>query len=282
MLTAIPVNIGLSPTGPQGPRCTRPLLVNGVFVANNQPLSNVSSYDLAMEDEQGAINNIQTMFFDTSFSPSAFIVFFQETGQRFVLPAKSQGYIPIACGSNLKFQTCLLTPGGNASGYAMTLQFFNVPIQPCTWIACDTTRVFSKAVAMVQAGGTANPSGGVAPVNMIPPGIDYNVSGTQVGGLPQISQPWAFQTYGIDFIIKGGDASTLMVFQINALTSGLGGTANVHVGMQTNATGDGFLSWRAPPPGVYVAGFQAYPTITYPAVVAVPTLYELTLYGMQI
>lgn len=281
MLTAVPVNNGLAPNQVQGPRATRPITLNSPFQANNQPMSGFQNVDLQMEDSEGAIDNIQTIFFDTAQCNSNVYLVFQNTGQRLVLPMKSQGYLPVACGNDVRLQYGVYEPGG--VGYAFTIQFFNVPIAPCVWDVLEKLRVFPKTMDLALAGGTGSFSGGVTLTGLTNPGVDFSAAGTQtstLGGAQTASvntQAFGVQTLGIDIVISGStDINTQKIFQWPTIVTGWGPNTSVSFAVNIDANGNAFAAFRYPAPGLIANGMN-YPVLTWPAVAAA-TLYRATMY----
>lgn len=278
---SVPVNNGLAPTQPQGARATKPVTFNCPFQANNQPMSGFQNVDMIMEDSEGVIDNVQTIFFDTAQCNSNVYLVFQNSGQRLVLPAKSQGYLPVACGNEVRFQYGCYEPGG--SGYAFTLQFFNVPMEAVVWDVLEKLRMFPRTQALTAAGGTGNFASGVNLTGLINPGQDFSTQGTQVSSLGQAqsasinSQAFGVQTLGIDILISGSaSVSTQLIFTWPTVVTGWGPNVSMSFAVNTDANGNAFAAIRYPSPG-FIANGMNYPNLTWPAVIT-PTLYQATMY----
>lgn len=156
-----PHNIGLAPTEPQGVRCTTPLSI--VSPANNDTVLGVTvSGDLVMEDQTGAINNIQSIFVDASSAPCNYILYFPETQQTLEIPALSQGYYPIMVSGLVQWEAfAIAPPAGTNNG--ITIQFLNVPVSTYVWRWEETALVAQNS----------NTSG--AALNIVFPALANNV-----------------------------------------------------------------------------------------------------------
>jgi hypothetical protein len=293
VMSTTPVNIGLAPNNIQGPRCTKVFSVLSTFAANQNVLGSVTNFDLTMEDAEGAIDNIQTMWVDNSMSPSSMFFQFLETGQRLMIPAKSQGYFPVACGNQVQLQVTAFIPGGG--GYQTFFQFFNIPISPCVWSVIDNLRGFAFCNnAIPQAGTSLNLSGGVANGIIKTPGIVFPTSGLLNTDPPAasnpgaITDPFAFTITGLDVFIAGdtGDANTMLKATISAAVSNMfGGNSPdpITIGLTIDANGNSSMQWRTPgnQPGIYSAGFNGFATVALPALTTAPITYSATAYYKQ-
>lgn len=175
-----PISIGLAPQQAQGARGIGPIVLNfNVFTAASG-LTNVISDDLIIEGEDGSINNIQAVYFDSSQCPLPVSFTIGDSQQTIIFPPKSQGYIPIMATNAMRYTAVGYGGGGVALGYQVLLTFLNVPVQPQIWSVMPLTGLVA---AGVSAGNTvmavsANNNGGVS----MPLGRDVFVDGFDISG----------------------------------------------------------------------------------------------------
>lgn len=146
-----PISIGLPPTVPQGARITTPLVLTSS--GNNLSMS-IDTADLAMEDAEGVINNVQTMFVDASNTVWDFVITFPETQRNFYIIANTQGYYPIAVGPQCQIQAQAISTASIAAFSSVSIQFLNVPLQPCVWSTVDQL-LNVTATTVTNGGNTA-------------------------------------------------------------------------------------------------------------------------------
>ncbi len=139
MLSQRPHSIGLAPTQEQGARITTPLILTSVLPGGSN-VGNTVYADLVMEDAEGVINNVQTMFVDASKMSSSMILYFEESQQTLFINPQTQGYYPIAVGQQVNFSaTAFTTTSATAGSISIKLQFLNIPVSPCVWAATGVT-----------------------------------------------------------------------------------------------------------------------------------------------
>ena len=113
-------------------RIDKPDPNNGqVAIQKNLDMSNASSFsiDFNAVNQQQTIGVIRTLFADNTSNPSEIVVDALGTGQRFTIPAYSEGYFPII--SRLNAGIVLTTAGGATSRVGVT--FFNYDIPAVVW-----------------------------------------------------------------------------------------------------------------------------------------------------
>jgi hypothetical protein len=272
MLSQRPVGIGLAPTAEQGARITYPLIVGPSLLTGNATLfGSTLTFDLTMEDENGTINNVQTMYVDNSLSPSAFLFTFPETGQTIWAAAKTQGYYPIAIGQQGQMQARCMTPGGS-TGYSCMVQFLNVPVQASQWSTAQEDSAF-VAFSQTTVGNTAftvnplNPFPGMGPTNF--PGL--------YGGL--LVGKFALKIYGFDVTGTGATASSDIQVELASPVSGFSFTSSVFwdVFVPVIGTGNVNFSKKFDPP-LYPAGGTTQMLLSVPAFGAGNTFASASLY----
>lgn len=133
-----PHTIGLSPTEAQGVRITTPVVLTSVLTSASKFGSDATG-DLSMEDAEGVINNVQTMFVDASGMAFPGRLYFQETQQTIFISANTQGYYPIAAGSPSHFKWNAFSHAGtDNANVTVSLQFLNVPVDCAIWAAAGS------------------------------------------------------------------------------------------------------------------------------------------------
>lgn len=133
-----PHSIGLAPTEAQGVRITIPLILTSVLGGASQ-VGSAAVGDLMMEDSEGIINNIQTMFVDASAMTFPMRIYFAETQQTIFVPANTQGYYPIAVGQQGQIRaTAFSHSGTDVANVTISIQFLNVPVNGHIWAAAGS------------------------------------------------------------------------------------------------------------------------------------------------
>lgn len=128
-----PHSIGVVPR--QGPRITVPFALTSVLSGTGNT-GTVAVGDMTMEDAEGIINNIQTMFVDASNTQFGGRLYFLETQQTIFIPPASQGYYPIAVGPQTQMTWTAWDGAGTDSGQVtITIQFLNVQVSGTVWTA---------------------------------------------------------------------------------------------------------------------------------------------------
>jgi hypothetical protein len=77
--------------------------------------------------ERGKIEYIQALWVDNYSNTNPLIIEMNLTNQRIVIPARSQGYVPVLSPNPPKFIF------STQAGPMVYLQFLNVPVQPMIW-----------------------------------------------------------------------------------------------------------------------------------------------------
>lgn len=178
----LPISIGLAPQQAQGARCVGP--IQAIFttsVAGFVQYLSVSD-DLVMENQDGTIDTIQSLYFDASVCWSDAILTMLDTGQTLRIPAKSCGYLPILCSNSLRYNLTLIN-GSETQLNApfINLWFFNTPCQPFIWNALSGASTGCSNSSSVAPGNTivaVNPLAGFA----VPANRNLYVSSIAVAG----------------------------------------------------------------------------------------------------
>jgi hypothetical protein len=142
-----PHSIGLAPNNIQGVRMV-PVTVSFPGVQNGLQ---VYTDDFQMEEMDGTINAIQSLYFDNSrnFAPMFFTV--NETQQQITFPPQSQGFIPLFAQTSMSYTVQYSGQEAGEQGNAvLRLYFYNTPCQPTIWYP------YSTVTALV---GTGNNGG---------------------------------------------------------------------------------------------------------------------------
>jgi hypothetical protein len=130
-----PHSIGLSPNNIQGVRMV-PVTVSFPGVQNGLQ---VYTDDFQMEEMDGTINAIQSLYFDNSrnFAPMFFTV--NETQQQITFPPQSQGFIPLFAQTSMSYTVQYSGQESGEQGNAvLRLYFYNTPCQPAIWYPYST------------------------------------------------------------------------------------------------------------------------------------------------
>jgi hypothetical protein len=113
-----PCNIGLAPTADQGPRY---IPITLPFTSSNLTFSD----DLVLENENGAIANIQSLYIDNS-TDATFSITLLESGMNITLANHTQGWFAILCHQQVSYQAIAF----NGTNYGNVKLFFvNVPCE---------------------------------------------------------------------------------------------------------------------------------------------------------
>jgi hypothetical protein len=133
-----PHNIGLAPTQEQSPRITTILALTSSLGGASKFGTTVTA-DLVMEDAEGVITNVQTMYVDASKATFPVVIQFLETQQSIFIAAKSQGYYPIAVAMQVQMSMFAWdTLGTDTANVTVNFQFLNVPVAGVIWAANQT------------------------------------------------------------------------------------------------------------------------------------------------
>jgi hypothetical protein len=142
-----PINLNQYPADEQGARCVKIILSgpsNG-FTIND---------DLTVENENGTITNVQSVFIDNSNNVGVFTLNMLETGQVISVPGLSQGYFNILCHQQVSY-TAVYIGFGSAAGIAnVNIFFYNTPCNPSVWQS--GVNILGAFVNTVNALTTAN------------------------------------------------------------------------------------------------------------------------------
>jgi hypothetical protein len=119
-----PCNIGIIPDQENGAR----------YLAVSLPFTSsvlVIADDLVLENENGTIANVQSMYFDTSGTDATSIAIkFLESGQVLTFPKNFQGFVPVLCHQQVLYQ---VTCAGGTNYGPVNLFFLNFPVAPQVW-----------------------------------------------------------------------------------------------------------------------------------------------------
>lgn len=119
MRTAFPVFNGYAPKeGPKALPVDFDFTTLGTF-----------AFDLMLENSEGVIQFVQSVYVDNSDNPGALTMRFAQTGQRLVIPANSQGQYPVICPDQT--QVTMSSPV-NASAVGRII-LMNVPMPYTQW-----------------------------------------------------------------------------------------------------------------------------------------------------
>lgn len=259
MLTDFPVNIGLAPNSEQGARITSPVMFTSNFVANGAPFGSVQTLDMVMEDANGTINNIQTMYVDASLSRSDFQLTFQGGSQQSTwIRALTQGYYQIACGSNVRVTAAAFVPGGTNAD-SVSVQFLNVPVAPYVWSTRSTIKGFTlQSSNLTGAALTLSSNGGIA----LPAGFQQLITG-----------------FGWDIAGATGDVNTRSIISTSGLVGGFGPNSIPKYSVLIDAAGGASYQFTFPQPMCLGNGGANAFTLTTPALTSTAvTLNQLSVY----
>lgn len=130
----LPISTGLAPQQAQGARCVGPIQV--IFttqVAGFDQFLTVSD-DLVLENQDGTIDNIQSLYFDASICWSDVVLTMLDTGQTIRIPAKSCGYLPLLCSNSLRYSAAMQNgTEGQQNAPFVNIWFYNTPCVPYIW-----------------------------------------------------------------------------------------------------------------------------------------------------
>jgi hypothetical protein len=122
-----PINLNQYPADEQGARCVKIILsgASNGFTIND---------DLTVENENGTITNVQSVFIDNSNNAGYFTLTMLETGQVISVPGLTQGFYPILCHQQVLYSATLSSVGiASAVNSSVILEFFNTPCQAAQW-----------------------------------------------------------------------------------------------------------------------------------------------------
>jgi hypothetical protein len=187
--TQSPHSIGLPPNQPQGVRALGPYTIPFQTQVTGQNVVVSFSDDLIVENEDGSINNIQSLYFDNmaNFFDVAFTM--QDTGQTLYFPAKTCGYLPVMTSNTPRYYARIygLSEAQQSTPFVV-VTFFNTPVQPCVYSSVSTGAPYAFSVAASNTGNAALGlnilNGGVLQtnLNMYITGIGIVGSGATVEG----------------------------------------------------------------------------------------------------
>lgn len=83
--------------------------------------------DLALENENGMISAVQSIYIDNSKNQGFFSITFAESGQNIVVPPYYQGYWSIICGQTVNYTAVSYFP------CQVNITFLNVEVEPACW-----------------------------------------------------------------------------------------------------------------------------------------------------
>lgn len=151
MRTAFPVFNGYAPKeGPKALPVDFDFTTLGTF-----------AFDLMLENSEGVIQFVQSVYVDNSDNPGALTMRFAQTGQRLVIPANSQGQYPVICPDQT--QVVMSCPvSALAKGRAI---FMNVPMPYTQWGPQTINANQNVIVSPSSKSTTQNGSGVIASAN---------------------------------------------------------------------------------------------------------------------
>lgn len=174
-----PHSIGLAPTGVQGVRVipvtvSFPGAVNTIQVYND---------DFFIEEQDGTINGIQSVYFDNSrnFAPMYLVI--NETQQALTLPAQMQGYLPVFALNGMSYTVSFMgSEAGEQGNAVLKLMFYNTPCQPFMWNAYANEPSYVQYAANVSGAALTATTNGASQVypnrRIFVDGVDASVTGT--------------------------------------------------------------------------------------------------------
>ena len=232
-----------SPLGDMG---LRTLPITLVFSAANTTISD----DLVLENENGVISGVQTVYIDNSANPSHFLLLFQESGQAIYAEAFSQGYYSCIVHQSCAYSASVFITGGAVN---VGLQFLNVAVQPSVWV---TQNFIGWVVQSTNAGNAI---------------ISLAATG-QAGKMNFIT--------GFDITGTGVTAAQNIAVTLGSLAGFTGGslTATYDVFVPLIANGNVAYSQRFSPP-LRSPVLGGTTTLTVPAMGAGGTASAAVLYG---
>jgi hypothetical protein len=154
--TQSPHSIGLPPNQSQGVRALGPYTIPFQTQVAGQYIVVSFSDDLIVENEDGSINNIQSLYFDNmaNFFDVAFTM--QDTGQTLYFPAKTCGYLPVMTSNTPRYYARIYGYSeAQQSTPFVVVTFFNTPVQPCVYSPVSTGAPFAYNAAASNAGNAA-------------------------------------------------------------------------------------------------------------------------------
>lgn len=178
-----PISIGLAPTQEQGARMIGPISITFTGASiNTTGNTNVVTDDLAIELENGTINNIQSVFFDSSGCPIPVALTFNDTQQTIVFPPKSQGYIPVLATNSMSY-SAVGYGGGAVAGatYNIDVSFLNTPCEAQIWSTLPGSMLCQTSVNAGNTALLATPNNGGVPFSN-PQGRDLYIYGFDITG----------------------------------------------------------------------------------------------------
>ena len=115
-----PHNIGARPTENIGARV---LPVTLVFTASITSISD----DLVLENTNGMISAVQTVYIDNSQNQALFVLKLKDSGQQIVVPPYSQGYWPVICWQSVSYTAI------SYFACSVNVSFLNTAVKQCCW-----------------------------------------------------------------------------------------------------------------------------------------------------
>lgn len=175
-LTQFPHSIGLAPQQSQGVRALGPLTI--VFPGVASGLLQSYTDDFNIEEIDGSINSIQSVWIDSTLMSLNSILTIQETGQSISIPPNSQGFVPVFAAGSMTYN--ITTVGATANMVQiLKLTFFNSPCSPGLWkVDAGAPQFVATALNAGNAVLSVQPNGGFA----IPVGNQVYVDGFLITG----------------------------------------------------------------------------------------------------
>jgi hypothetical protein len=219
--------------------------------------------DFTIENENGIISGVQTVFIDAGQSPAPFTLTFLETGQIIYIEPYSQGYYAVLCHQAINYTLSSYGwPSGGSNTIAINLQFINVEISPSIWFSQNTYAI--NAVSSNAGNAT----------------LTATIAGTSaaLGGLIRTPFITVFDITGTGATAAGSVNATLPGLFSNEIGSTIAGTWVVNVPAISSGLGV-YLSVRFAQPLQTVTGSSA--VLTVPAMGAGQTAAAVILYGFR-
>ena len=157
--------------------------------------------DLLLENTNGVIQFVQSVYVDNSANPNPLTILFRITRQKIVIPANAQGIWPVFSIDQTQFQLST-TVNANAVG---TLIFLNVPMPLTQW---GPQTITANVSPIQKAGNIIDWSGTITTGGTFQVGIPANIN--TVGWIIQ-NPPDATEVLYVDFAVSGTIATSIQL-----------------------------------------------------------------------
>lgn len=215
-LNQFPHSIGLAPQQAQGVRALGPLIIP--FPGQATGLIQTYSDDFQLEEMDGSINAIQSVWVDSTLMSLSATLTINETGQQISIPPNSQGFVPVFAANSMTYS--VTTQNAQTTLFQLLkLCFFNTPCSPGIWRVdnglpaqvTSTSGVGNAAMSTSLGGGFPVPSGQQSYID----GVLIGGSGATAGQVATLSLTGIYQS-------DVGAVSTLSIpFQVPTLPENL-------------------------------------------------------------